>query len=608
MQHLETMRSAAGPRFTRGLDDSWIAKFLVRDPRLGEAITKAYAIWQQTDPELYETEEQGCVQKLQKKFCSLYPDETRQPYIPLAAQGPWIVTLHGSVVHDSGGYGMLTLGHGPKQVLKALSEDVVQANVMTASLAQMKLSDALDKELGRSRKNGNPFESYVMLNSGSEGNSFVNRIIDVKTGHLAGDRKVKALVVQGSFHGRTFRAALLTDTTESAYDNNKCYMINQVIKDYKLTVPQNDCAALRKVYEEAERDGVYIESMYCEGVMGEGRPGMKLDPQFYKLARELCDKHGSMLVVDSVQAGLRTTGNLSIVDFPGFTELPPPDFEVWAKAINAGQYPMSLIAMAASGAEWYRHGIYGNTMTGNPRACLVAAAVLEQVTPALRKNIVEMGNYVVEQYRALQREFPDAIVDVQGTGLLYAVTLNPDRLTVVATDGAEMWLRRNGVNVIHGGTNALRFTPNLNVTQPEIDMQVSHVRQFLVQTMGALERLPSLKKLDSSRGLEPEASSVCALRVTGHLFDTQFINHVLDLAEQEHAKAIVHNVIVGRDRDEQSVATLQVYADLPQVLQNLVAKVAERCGQDQVQLAVLTDGYELAKTTAQDWVTRQSKL
>jgi len=148
----------------------------------------------------------------------------------------------------------------------------------------------------------------------------------------------------------------------------------------------------------------------------------------------------------------------------------------------------------------------------------------------------------------------------------------------------------------------------LNVTQPEIDMQVSHVRQFLVQTMGALERLPSLKKLDSSRGLEPEASSVCALRVTGHLFDTQFINHVLDLAEQEHAKAIVHNVIVGRDRDEQSVATLQVYADLPQVLQNLVAKVAERCGQDQVQLAVLTDGYELAKTTAQDWVTRQSKL
>merc|ERR1719240_115439 len=274
-------------------------------------------------------------------------------------------------------------------------------------------------------------------------------------------------------------------------------MINEVIKDYKLTVEQNNIAALREVFAQAERDGVYIESMFCEGVMGEGRPGMALDPAFYKEARELTRKHGSFLVVDSIQAGLRCTGNLSLVDYPGFTELPPPDFEVWAKAINAGQYPCSLVGMAAEGAEWYRHGVYGNTMTGNPRACAVAAAVLGEITPALRKNVVEMGRYAVEQYRKLQVEFPDAIKEVNGTGMLYAVTLNRDRLAVVASDGAEMWLRRNGVNVIHGGDNALRFTPNLNISKEELDMQIHHVRQFLVITMGALERNPVLKDLDS---------------------------------------------------------------------------------------------------------------
>jgi len=219
--------------------------------------------------------------------------------------------------------------------------------------------------------------------------------------------------------------------------------------------------------------------------------------------------------------------------------------------------------------------------------------------PELRKNVVEMGRYVVDQYLELQKEFPAAISDVNGTGLLYAVTLNPETLTVVAADGVEMWLRRHGVNVIHGGTNALRFTPNLNITKEEIDMQVAHVRQFLAQTQQALERLPVIKALDSGRKAgEPEASSVCALRLTGHLFDSQFINRVLDMAEQDKAKAIVHNVLVGRSKDEASVATLQVYADAASTLKDLVAKVGGACATDGVQLAVLTDGYELARETS----------
>merc|ERR1719181_1275451 len=120
--------------------------------------------------------------------------------------------------------------------------------------------------------------------------------------------------------------------------------------------------------------------MFMESVMGEGNPGQAMTPEFFSLARKLTLKHDGMLLVDNIQAGLRATGNLSIVDYPGFEDLPPPDFEVYSKAINGGQYPVSCLALSERAREYYRHGVYGNTMTGNPRACNVSAAVLTSVT------------------------------------------------------------------------------------------------------------------------------------------------------------------------------------------------------------------------------------
>merc|ERR1712176_1211591 len=152
----------------------------------------------------------------------------------------------------------------------------------------------------------------------------------------------------------------------------------------------------------------------------------------------------------------------------------------FSKALNGGQFPMSVCALSERAATWYRHGIYGNTMTGNPRACRVAATALKMMTPQLRANIQEMGRYFVKKYEELMRELPDVVLRVNGTGLLYQVKLDP-RIPVTAMDGVEMILRRRGVNVIHGGTNALRFTPNFDITKEEADMQIAHVRQVLIE-------------------------------------------------------------------------------------------------------------------------------
>src|SRR5690606_23511679 len=134
----------------------------------------------------------------------------------------------------------------------------------------------------------------------------------------------------------------------------------------------------------ADKNNVFFEAVFMEPVMGEGNPGMAVTPQFYALARELSKQHGALLLMDSIQAGLRTTGYLSITDYPGFEDLEGPDMETYSKALNAGQYPLSVLAMNEHAAALYRKGIYGNTMTANPRALDVGVAVLDAVTPELR--------------------------------------------------------------------------------------------------------------------------------------------------------------------------------------------------------------------------------
>src|SRR5690606_8682764 len=105
--------------------------------------------------------------------------------------------------------------------------------------------------------------------------------------------------------------------------------------------------------------------------------GRGVTPAFYAAARELTAAHGSLLLVDSIQAGLRAHGVLSVIDYPGFENLPAPDMETYSKALNAGQYPLSVLAVSGHVAGLYRSGVYGNTMTTNPRAMDVACAVLD---------------------------------------------------------------------------------------------------------------------------------------------------------------------------------------------------------------------------------------
>jgi len=481
---LRELREQGGKVRTQGLDDATIEHFAGQQGAdLAGAIADAHAAFTQLksqSPEVLGLDEDAQLHALQSGFVNFYPDDAVCPFVPLAARGAWIVTLKGAVLYDCGGYGMLGFGHNPPAVLKALAKPQVMANVMTPSLAQHAFADALRREIGH-RGGKHPFAKFMCLNSGSESVTLAARIADVNAklqtdpGAKYAGRTIKRLVVKGAFHGRTERPALYSDSSRKAYLSNLASFRDE---HSVIAIPPYDVAALQRAFEEADKNGWFIEAMFLEPVMGEGDPGRAVTREFYAAARELTQSHGSLLLVDSIQAGLRAHGVLSIVDYPGFENLPAPDMETYSKALNGGQFPLSVVALSERAAGLYKKGIYGNTMTGNPRALDIACAVLAEITPELRANIRERGVQAVQKLNALKDELGGLITKVQGTGLLFSCELAP-QFKCFGADSIEEYMRERGINVIHGGANSLRFTPHFMMNEAEVDLLVSHVREAL---------------------------------------------------------------------------------------------------------------------------------
>ena len=480
---LAPLRAHAGRRRTPGLDDATVERLAASHPDLREAIDAAaveYAQAASAFAELLDLDEDAQIAAVQAGYVNFYPVDAVNPYVALTARGPWIVTLKGAVVHDSGGYGMLGFGHAPKAVLEAMAKPQAMANVMTPSLSQLRFDRAMRREIGHARGEC-PFARFLCLNSGSESVGLAARIADINTklmtdpGARHAGRAVKRIVVKGSFHGRTERPALYSDSSRKAYLQHLASFRGE---DSLIAIEPYDADALRRAFADAEKHGWFVEAVFLEPVMGEGDPGRSLPRAFYDAARELTQAHGALLLVDSIQAGLRAHGVLSIVDYPGFAGIDPPDMETYSKALNAGQYPLSVLAVNAKAAQLYRSGVYGNTMTTNPRALDVACAVLDQLTPELRANIRERGRDAVAKLEALKTELGGLVTKVQGTGLLFSCELAP-QFKCYGAGSTEEWLRERGIGVIHGGANSLRFTPRFETRDDELELLVSMVGRAL---------------------------------------------------------------------------------------------------------------------------------
>lgn len=387
----------------------------------------------------------------------LYSQDARQAYRAAAAYGPWIVTTAGGVVYDAGGYGMLSFGHNPQPVMRALRKDRCMANIMAPDAAQDEFADEMAKHVGA--------RSLVCLNSGSEANTFAMRLANVHR-----RRRSCVVAVKGSFHGRTEAPALASGSTLATY---RQWLAGWQAPRRVRWVAPNDVADVHRVFDDTRRAGEFVECAILEPVMGEGEPALAATPEFYAAMRERVVAQDGLMIVDSVQAGLRCHGALSVCDYPGFEAQPPPDVETFAKAINAGQFPTSAVAIGERASARYRAGLYGNTMTANPRGLGVMSATLREMTADVAANIRDRG---AELRDGLRNACDPRKVDaVRGVGLLVAIDLH----RTLDAAAVERELRGRGLNVIRGGANAIRLTPWFRMSTDEVELVVRVVSGVL---------------------------------------------------------------------------------------------------------------------------------
>jgi 4-aminobutyrate aminotransferase len=203
-----------------------------------------------------------------------------------------------------------------------------------------------------------------------------------------------------------------------------------------------------------------VAAIVVEPIQGEG--GYIIPPpHFFPRLRELCDRHGILLVDDEVQAGVGRTGKWWAIQHWGVE----PDIVCIAKGIASG-VPMGATASRRSvGAKW-KPGAHGNTYGGNPLACVSALKTLELIENGYMQNASNMGSYMLDALEEMQARHP-VIGQVRGRGLMIGVELVLDRESKEpARDLRTALVHRcfeNGLLTLGCGRSTIRFMPALMI-------------------------------------------------------------------------------------------------------------------------------------------------
>jgi 4-aminobutyrate aminotransferase len=208
-----------------------------------------------------------------------------------------------------------------------------------------------------------------------------------------------------------------------------------------------------------------VAALFGEPIQGEG--GYVIPPPgYWQRIRELCDKHGILLVIDEIQSGLGRTGKMFAIEHWD-TE---PDIVALAKGIASGM-PLGAIVAREQVINW-PPGSHGTTFGGNPVCCAAALATLDLIEDGLVENAARQGEYMLDALRDMQTRYT-TMGDVRGKGLMIAVEWIKDRESKERAPELrdrilhECYLR--GMLVLGCGQNNLRFSPPLTITRAEVD-------------------------------------------------------------------------------------------------------------------------------------------
>ena len=362
------------------------------------------------------------------------------PLTIIKGEGSYLWDSNGNKFLDfTSGIAVTNIGHSHEHWINSVNKQVsqlVHCSNLFSIPQQINLAKRLVNKIGPGK--------MLFCNSGAEANEALIKFARLTGNKDPNQKRYKLIVAENAFHGRTMGA--LSATFSPKYRNGF-----EPLLDGFSFAPLNDLEAFKEKIDE-QTIGIMVES-----IQGEGGIRVASD-EFLQGLEKICREKDLLFILDEVQAGIGRTG-----EFLGYQKSGvKPDAIAMAKGLGGG-FPIGAIWLAEKWADIFQPGSHGTTFGGSPLACSAAHAVLDVIEQEdLINKSYEKGEFLKLELKNFQKKYPKLIKEIRGRGLMLALVMNKLPNELIAK------FRQNGLLVVGGAENTIRFLPPLTISDNEL--------------------------------------------------------------------------------------------------------------------------------------------
>jgi 4-aminobutyrate aminotransferase len=383
------------------------------------------------------------------------------PFVPLRGAGSVVEDVDGNLFLDlNAGIAVTSTGHTHPRVVAAIQRQAEELIHYSASDFFLPIYTDVCERLDGIAGMSKPARSFL-TNSGTEAVEAGIKLARYATG------RQYVIAFFGSFHGRSYGSVSLT-ASKARYRTGFGPLLPGVLHSFFGDFEYLEEVLFRRLVSPHE-----VAAIVVEPILGEG--GYVLPPEgWLRYLRELCTRHGILLVADEVQSGMGRTGKMWAMQHFGAE----PDILLVGKGIASG---MPLGAMVArDDLMTWEIGSHGSTYGGNPLSCAAALATIDLIEEGLIENAERVGSFLLDGLRDMQGRRP-LIKDVRGLGLMIGIQFQ-DHDTMIAVEQAAF---RRGLLVLGAGDDVVRMCPPLVFRTDQAETALEIFEEALAEAGGS---------------------------------------------------------------------------------------------------------------------------
>jgi 4-aminobutyrate aminotransferase len=367
------------------------------------------------------------------------------PFAPRRGAGSVVEDVDGNIFLDlNAGIAVTSTGHCHPAVVEAVQRQATELLHYSASDFYLPIYSEVCERLDAIAPFGGRKARSFLTNSGTEAVEAAIKLARYATGrqYLIG--------FYGSFHGRSMGSVTLT-ASKAKYRTNFGPMLPSVYHSFYGDFDYLEQVLFSRVVSPTEVAAIVVESWLGEG-------GYVLPPEgWFTYLRELCDRHGILLVCDEVQSGIGRSGTWWAIEQEGVT----PDIVTSGKGIASG-LPLGAMIARDDLMVW-ELGAHGSTYGGSPLSCAAALATFDVIErEGLLANASTVGEQLLAGLRDIASRHP-LIREVRGRALWIGLGF-ADHETAAAV---EIEAYRRGLLMLTCGDDAIRMSPALTFREDQ---------------------------------------------------------------------------------------------------------------------------------------------